>query len=82
MLAALLDPVIVSPAVNDPEGTVSVIVVEDGLVIIDAVVPLDAPVIVSPTLRFVDAPTVAVIVPIGYVATDDYEDSPANVCVL
>tara|TARA_R110002072_G_scaffold49790_2_gene134865 strand:- start:771 stop:1028 length:258 start_codon:yes stop_codon:yes gene_type:complete len=57
--------VIVSPAVNEPEGTVIVIVVELGLDIIVAVVPLEDPVIVLPTNRLVDAPTVAVIVPRG-----------------
>ncbi len=65
VVAALLDPVIVSPAVKDPEGTVIVSVVEEGLVIIDAVTALVAPVMVSPTLRFVEAPTVAVIAPTG-----------------
>jgi len=39
--------VIVSPAVKDPEGTVIVIVVELGLDITVAVVPLEDPVIVS-----------------------------------
>ena len=57
--------VIVSPAVNRPDGTVRVMVVELGLEIIDAVVPLVDPVMVLPTTRLVDDPTVAVIVPIG-----------------
>jgi hypothetical protein len=61
--------VIVSPAVKDPEGTVIVIVVELGLDITVAVVPLEDPVITLPTNKSVDAPTVAVIVPNGYAAT-------------
>tara|TARA_R100000781_G_scaffold18611_6_gene14447 strand:+ start:4429 stop:4629 length:201 start_codon:yes stop_codon:yes gene_type:complete len=65
----------VSPAVKEPDGTVIVMVVEEGFVITEAVDPLDPPVIVSPTLRFVDAPTVAVITPIGYVATEDVVDN-------
>jgi hypothetical protein len=55
----------VSPAVKAPEGTVTVIVVEEGFVITDAVELLVPPVMVSPTLRLVEAPTVAVIAPIG-----------------
>ena len=65
VLALLLEPVIVSPAVKAPEGTVIVIVEEVGLVITEAVVSLVPPVIVSPTLKLVEAPTVAVIVPAG-----------------
>jgi hypothetical protein len=69
VVAALLLPVIVSPAVKASEGTVTVRVVEVGFVIICAVVPLLEPVMVSPTVRLVEAPTVAVIVPTGYVST-------------
>jgi len=58
--------VIVSPAVKDPEGILNVIVVELGLVRTIAVVPLEEPVMVLPTTRFVEAPTVAVMVPMGY----------------
>ena len=82
VVAELLDPVMFSPAVNDPEGTVIVIVVEDGLLITEAVTPLVPPVIVSPTVKLVEAPTVAVIVPIGYVATEEEEDSRARGCVI
>tara|TARA_R100001143_G_scaffold40040_1_gene36639 strand:- start:145 stop:318 length:174 start_codon:yes stop_codon:yes gene_type:complete len=57
--------VIVSPAVKAPEGTVNVRVVEEGLLMIDAVTLLVPPVIVSPTLRLVETPTVAVITPMG-----------------
>jgi len=46
VLAELLEPVIVSDAVKEPLGTVKVIVVPDGLVIISAVTPLVPPVIV------------------------------------
>jgi hypothetical protein len=65
VLAALLEPVMVSPAVKEPEGTVRVIVVEEGLEMIEAVTLLVPPVMVSPTLRSVEAPTVAVIAPRG-----------------
>ena len=58
--------VMVSPAVKDPEGILNVTVVELGFVKTTAVVPLDDPVMVLPTTRFVEAPTVAVIVPMGY----------------
>jgi len=58
--------VMVSPAVKDPEGILNVTVVELGFVKTTAVVPLDEPVMVLPTTRFVEAPTVAVIVPMGY----------------
>jgi len=66
VVAPLVPPVMVSPEVNVPEGTVSVTVVEVGFVIIEAVTELVAPVMVSPTLKLVEAPTVAVIVPTGY----------------
>jgi|TARA_R100000501_G_C2552047_1_gene66275 hypothetical protein len=65
VLAELLDPVMVSAAVKDPEGTVKVSVVEEGFVIMEAVTPLDPPVIVSPTLRLLESPTVAVMTPTG-----------------
>ena len=58
--------VMVSPAVNDPEGILSVTVVDPGFVRTIAVVPLEEPVKVLPTTRFVEDPTVAVIVPMGY----------------
>ena len=58
--------VMVSPAVKDPEGILNVTVVELGFVKTTAVVPLDEPVMVLPTTRFVEAPTVAVTVPMGY----------------
>jgi hypothetical protein len=81
VVAALLDPVIVSAAVNAPLGTVKVRVVAVGLVMIDAVVPLLLPVMVSPTLKLPDAPTVAVIVPTGYAAIAEDVESWARVCV-
>ena len=71
-----------SPAVKDPDGSVIVIVVEDGLLIIEAVTVLVPPVIVSPTVKLVEAPTVAVTAPIGYVATEEEEDSRARGCVI
>jgi hypothetical protein len=55
----------VSPDVKTPDGTVTVMVVELGFVITEAVTLLVPPVMVSPTLRLVEAPTVAVIVPKG-----------------
>ena len=75
-MAPLVLPVIVSPEVKVPEGTVSVTVVELGLVIIEAVTPLEDPVMVSAMLKLPDAPTVAVIVPTGY-----SEIPVAKVCV-
>jgi hypothetical protein len=65
VLALLEPPVIVSPDVKVPEGTVTVTVVELGLVRIEAVTALVPPVMVSPILSPVDAPTVAVMVPKG-----------------
>jgi hypothetical protein len=65
VLAELLDPVIVSDAVKTPLGTVKVMVVPDGLVMILAVTPLVPPVMVSPTEKLPESPTVAVMVPIG-----------------
>jgi len=65
VVAELEEPVIVSDAVKEPLGTVIVSVVEEGLVMILAVVSLVPPVMVSPTLRLVEEPTVMVIVPIG-----------------
>ena len=50
MLAPLEPPVMVSPDVKVPEGTVTVTVVELGLVMIEAVTGLVPPVMVSPTL--------------------------------
>jgi hypothetical protein len=73
--------VIASPAVKGPEGTVIVIVVEVGLDKTSAVVPLADPVIVLPTTRSVEEPTLAVIVPIGYVATEDDVEYCTSVCV-
>jgi len=51
VVAPLVPPVMVSPDVKVPVGIVSVTVVELGLVIIEAVTPLEEPVIVSATLR-------------------------------
>ena len=65
LASSLSTLVIVSPAVKDPDGTVMVIVVDVGLVMILAVDPLVEPVIVLPTTRLVDEPTVAVMTPIG-----------------
>jgi hypothetical protein len=65
VVALLLEPVIVSPAVKAPLGTVKVTVVLLGFVMILAVTELEAPVRVSPTLRLPEAPTVAVMVPTG-----------------
>ena len=72
--APLVPPVIVSPEVKVPEGTVRVTVVEVGLVRTDAVTELVPPVIVSPIVRLPEAPTVAVIVPTGY--SDIQEATP------
>jgi hypothetical protein len=66
VLAPLVPPVMVSPEVKVPDGTVTVIVVEVGFVIMEAVTALVPPVMVSPTLRLPESPTVAVIVPTGY----------------
>tara|TARA_R100001377_G_scaffold9900_2_gene5032 strand:- start:1 stop:378 length:378 start_codon:yes stop_codon:yes gene_type:complete len=74
--------VIASPAVNEPEGIVIVIVVELGLEITEAVVPLLPPVMVLPTTRSVEAPTVAVMVPIGYVAIEELVEYLARDCVI
>jgi hypothetical protein len=45
-----------------------------------AVVPLLPPVIVSPTDKFLESDTVAVIVPTGYVSTAEVLESWAKVC--
>ena len=66
MVAELEDPVIVSPEVNVPEGTVIVIEVESGFVIIEVVALLLPPVIVSPTVKLPLAATLRVKVPTGY----------------
>tara|TARA_R100001132_G_C3204845_1_gene50496 strand:- start:108 stop:377 length:270 start_codon:yes stop_codon:yes gene_type:complete len=66
VVAELDDPVIVSEAVKVPEGTVIVILVLDGFVIIDAVTPLVPPVIVSAIVKLPLAATARVIVPKGY----------------
>tara|TARA_R110001632_G_scaffold186715_1_gene307082 strand:+ start:258 stop:491 length:234 start_codon:yes stop_codon:yes gene_type:complete len=58
--------VMVSPAVKLPEGRLRVTVVELGLVRTTAVAPLVEPVIVLPTTKKVEAPTVAVTIPTGY----------------
>jgi hypothetical protein len=65
VVAELEDPVIVSAAVKEPLGTVNVMVVEEGFVMMPAVTALVPPVIVSPTLKLAESPTVIVIVPIG-----------------
>ena len=65
VLALLELPVMVSPEVNTPDGIVIVKVVELGFVIMEAVTLLVPPVMVSPTLRLVEAPTVAVMAPKG-----------------
>jgi hypothetical protein len=65
VVAALLDPVNVSPDVKVPEGIVIAKVVELGLLVICAVAELDPPVMVSPTVNDVEAPTVIVSVPQG-----------------
>jgi len=66
VLAKLVPPVIVSPDVNVPEGTVRVTVVALGFVMTAAVTALVAPVIVSPRDKLAEDPTVAVMVPAGY----------------
>jgi hypothetical protein len=66
VVAPLVPPVIVSPDVNVPEGTVIVTEVESGFVIIEAVAPLVPPVIVSPMVKLPLALTVSVMVPTGY----------------
>ena len=58
--------VIVSPAVNDPTGMFNVTVAAVGFVKTTAVAPLEDPVMVLPTTKFAEDPTVAVIVPTGY----------------
>ena len=58
--------VIVSLAVNDPTGMFNVTVVAVGFVKTTAVAPLEDPVMVLPTTKFAEDPTVAVIVPTGY----------------
>ena len=80
VVALLLDPVIVSPAVKEPLGTVIVSVVLLGFVMIFAVEELLDPVIVSPTDKLAEAPTVAVIVPIGYTSIAEVLESWATVC--
>jgi hypothetical protein len=65
LASSLSTLVIVSPAVKGPDGTVMVIVVDVGLVMILAVDPLVEPVMVFPATRLADAPTVAVITPMG-----------------
>ena len=65
----------VSAAVKLPLGTVKVMVVEEGSVIIEAVTSLVPPVIVSPTLKLLESPTVMVITPMGYVATAEEVDN-------
>tara|TARA_R100001086_G_C11623044_1_gene199405 strand:+ start:67 stop:294 length:228 start_codon:yes stop_codon:yes gene_type:complete len=74
VVAELDEPVIVSEALNVPTGTVIVIEVLVGAVIILAVAALVPPVMVSPTEKLEEAATAKVIVPIGYVATADEED--------
>jgi hypothetical protein len=66
VLAKLVPPVMVSPDVKVPEGTVRVIVVALGFVMMDAVTALVPPVIVSPRVKLAEDPTVAVITPAGY----------------
>ena len=65
VVAALLDPVKVSPDVKVPEGMVIAKVVELGLLVIWTVAELDPPVMVSPTVKDADDPTVIVSVPQG-----------------
>jgi hypothetical protein len=62
---------IVSPAVKVPLGILRVIVVELGFVKTTAVAALVWPVMVFPTTRSVEEPTVPVIVPTGYSASPD-----------
>tara|TARA_R110001632_G_scaffold21604_1_gene62911 strand:- start:832 stop:1089 length:258 start_codon:yes stop_codon:yes gene_type:complete len=69
--SSLAELEIVSPAVKEPLGMLRVIVVELGLVRIMAVDALVWPVIVLPTTKSVEDPTVAVIVPTGYSASPD-----------
>jgi hypothetical protein len=64
-VALLEDPVIVSVAEKVPDGTVRVIVVEEGFVMIEAVAALVPPVIVSPTVKLLLSATVKVMVPTG-----------------
>ena len=49
--------VIASPAMNDPVGMLRVTVVELGFVSTTAVAPLEDPVMLLPSTRYVDAPT-------------------------
>ena len=65
-----------------PTGIVIVIVVPEGFVITEAVAPLVPPLMDSPTENPDDYDTVIVIVPIGYVAIEEEEDSRAKVSVF
>jgi hypothetical protein len=62
-------PVRVSLAVKVPLGTVIASDVLDGALVIDAVAPLVPPVMVSPTVKEPEPPTVMVKSPKGYTDT-------------
>jgi hypothetical protein len=65
VVAALVEPVMVSVALNVPTGTVIVMDVPSGFVITLAVAVLVPPVMVSPTEKPEESATARVIVPIG-----------------
>jgi hypothetical protein len=67
VVVPLVPPVIVSPDVNVPEGTVIVTEVESGFVIIEAVAPLVPPVIVSPDVNVPEGTVIVTEVESGFV---------------
>ena len=71
VVAALVDPVIVSPLEKVPDGMVVVKDVELGLLVILAVAALVPPVIVSPTEKLVELATFRVKFPAGYSPTPE-----------
>ena len=77
VVAELEEPVIVSPEVKVPDGTVIVIDVESGFVMREAVAALVPPVIVSAIVKLPLSLTERVIVPTGY-----SEMASATVCVV
>jgi hypothetical protein len=76
VVAELEEPVIVSPEVKVPEGTVIVMEVDAGFVMREAVAALVPPVIVSAIVKLSLSLTERVMVPTGYPAM-----SSAKVCV-
>jgi hypothetical protein len=66
VVAPLLPPVKVSAVVKSPTGMVIAKEVAEGMLVIEQVAALTLPVMVSPTEKAADAPTVMVRVPPGY----------------